>query len=48
MNPRFSIYDGRMSFYQWDVNQRIVVPDDAVKPVHQPLAELVGLYVKEI
>ena len=34
MNKRFSIYDGRASFCQWDVDQRIVILTDACNEVH--------------
>lgn len=30
----FSIYDGRDSFYQWDINRKIIVRDSSIKEVH--------------
>lgn len=30
----FKIYDGRTSFYQWDLNQKLVVFDDSITEVH--------------
>lgn len=30
----FSIYDGRESFYQWDLNQKLIVYDDSITEVH--------------
>ena len=34
MKTKFAIYDGRTSFCQWDVDQRIVVFDDVCDEVH--------------
>lgn len=30
----FSIYDGRESFYQWDLDRKLVVEDSSIKEVH--------------
>ena len=30
----FKIYDGRETFYQWDINQKIIVSDDSITEVH--------------
>ena len=30
----FSIFDGRASFWQWDLNQRLIVSDDSCCEVH--------------
>lgn len=30
----FSIYDGRESFYQWDLNRKLIVRDKSIKQVH--------------
>ena len=30
----FSIYDGRDSFYQWDINRKLIVEDSSIKEVH--------------
>lgn len=30
----FKIYDGRTNFYQWDLNQKLVVFDDSITEVH--------------
>jgi len=30
----FKIYDGRDSFYQWDINQKLIVTDTSVTEVH--------------
>lgn len=30
----FSIYDGRDKFYQWDVNRKLIVEDEAITQVH--------------
>lgn len=30
----FSLLDGRAHFYQWDINQKIVVSDSSIKEVH--------------
>lgn len=30
----FSILDGRTNFYQWDINQKLIVNDNTVKQVH--------------
>lgn len=32
--PMFSIFDGRTSFYQWDLGQRLIVRDDVCCEVH--------------
>ena len=30
----FKIYDGRETFYQWDINQKLIVADDSITEVH--------------
>lgn len=30
----FKIYDGRGHFYQWDINQKLIVEDSSIKEVH--------------
>ena len=30
----FKIYDGREAFYQWDINQKLIVGDDSITEVH--------------
>lgn len=30
----FSIYDGRDKFYQWDINRKLIVEDEAITQVH--------------
>ena len=30
----FKIYDGREAFYQWDINQKLIVADDSITEVH--------------
>ena len=30
----FKIYDGRETFYQWDINQKLIVDDDSITEVH--------------
>ena len=30
----FSIYDGRETFYQWDINRKLIVEDETIKQVH--------------
>ena len=30
----FKIYDGRETFYQWDINQKLIVSDDSITEVH--------------
>ena len=30
----FKIYDGRETFYQWDINQKLIVTDDSITEVH--------------
>lgn len=30
----FEIYDGRSSFYQWDLNRKIIVKDESINQVH--------------
>lgn len=30
----FKIYDGRKTFYQWDINQKLIVEDDSITEVH--------------
>lgn len=30
----FKIYDGRQAFYQWDLNQRVIVEDKTITQVH--------------
>lgn len=30
----FKIYDGREAFYQWDINQKLIVDDDSITEVH--------------
>lgn len=30
----FKIYDGREAFYQWDINQRLIVADASINEVH--------------
>lgn len=30
----FKIYDGRETFYQWDINQKLIVEDDSITEVH--------------
>ena len=30
----FSIYDGRTSFYQWDIDRKLIVEDSTIKQVH--------------
>jgi hypothetical protein len=30
----FKLLDGRKSFYQWDINRKIVVSDETIKEVH--------------
>ena len=30
----FKIFDGRESFFQWDLNQKLIVEDDTVSEVH--------------
>lgn len=30
----FSIYDGRESFYQWDLDRKLIVADDTINQVH--------------
>ena len=30
----FKIYDGRDHFFQWDLNQKLIISDDSVTEVH--------------
>jgi hypothetical protein len=30
----FKIYDGRLFFYQWDLNRKLIIKDDSIKEVH--------------
>ena len=30
----FKILDGRKSFYQWDINRKIIINDESIKEVH--------------
>ena len=30
----FSIYDGRNEFFQWDLNQKLIIEDESIKEVH--------------
>ena len=30
----FKILDGREYFYQWDLNQKLIVEDDSINEVH--------------
>ena len=48
MKTIFKIEDGREKFYQWDLNRRILVEDDAITQVHFANAATTTAYVVSV
>lgn len=44
----FKIYDGRTNFWQWDVDQRLIVLDEAVDQVHFSHRNMTYAIIKDV